>query len=132
MKIALVTEDGKTISQHFGRAPFYLIATIDDGQITSREMREMLGHAHFAGEPHEAETPGQPHGFGPAEQDRHVRMAQVIADCQVLICRGMGMGAYESMKELGIRPMVTDISGIDEALAAFIGGWLVDHTERLH
>ncbi len=104
MKIAVITDDGKTISQHFGQAPYYLVATIENGKIVDRELRDKLGHAHFAHEPHEVETPGQPHGFGQDAQDRHTRMAEAIADCQALLCRGMGMGAYESMKTLGIHP----------------------------
>ena len=65
MKIAAITDDGKTISQHFGRAAYYLVATVENGQIVDREMREKLGHSHFSNEPHEAGTPDQPHGFGP-------------------------------------------------------------------
>ena len=29
MKIAAVSEDGVTISQHFGRAPFYVVVTVE-------------------------------------------------------------------------------------------------------
>ena len=50
MKIAAVTEDSITISQHFGRAPMYLVVTVEDGRIVSRETRDKLGHAQFSGE----------------------------------------------------------------------------------
>lgn len=131
-KIAAITDDGKTISQHFGRAQYYLVSTVENGQIVKRELRDKLGHTHFATEPHEAEAHGQPHGFSPDSQDRHVRMAQAIADCQALLCRGMGMGAYESMKALNIRPVVTDIPEIDEAVKAYIEGKIIDYIDRLH
>jgi len=132
MKIAAITDDGKFISQHFGRAPYYLVLTIENEQIVNRELRAKLGHAHFANEPHEEDKPGQPHGFGPSAQDRHGRMAKAIADCQALLCRGMGAGAYESMRARNIQPVVTDISSIDEAARAFIEGRIVDRTDRLH
>lgn len=135
MKIAAVSEDGVTISQHFGRAPFYIVVTVEDGKIISREKRDKLGHAHFAGEPHAEETHGpdpRGHGFDPAAQNRHVRMAAAIADCQVLLARGMGAGAYQSMEQAGIRPIVTDISNIDAAVHAYLAGDIVDHAERLH
>jgi predicted Fe-Mo cluster-binding NifX family protein len=132
MKIAAITDDGRTISQHFGRAPYYLVATVENGQIIDRQMRDKLGHAHFANEPHEADQPGQPHGFGPAAQSRHVQMAEAIADCQALLCGGMGAGAYQSMQERGIQPVVTEIALIDEAIKAFIEGRIVDRTDRLH
>ena len=44
----------------------------------------------------------------------------------------MGAGAYESLRSANIRPMVTDISNIDDAVRAYLDGRLVDHTERLH
>jgi predicted Fe-Mo cluster-binding NifX family protein len=59
-------------------------------------------------------------------------MAAAIADCQVLLARGMGAGAYQSMEQAGIRPVITDIAEIDQAVQAYIEGRLVDHTELLH
>jgi predicted Fe-Mo cluster-binding NifX family protein len=130
-KVAAITDDGKTISQHFGRAGYYLVATIEDNQIVSCELREKLGHAQFANEAH-IEIPGQQHGMDAASHNKHLCMAQTIADCEALLCRGMGMGAYESMKAIGIRPVVTDIAVIDEALIVYINGGIVDHIDKLH
>jgi predicted Fe-Mo cluster-binding NifX family protein len=132
MKIAAITDDGKTISQHFGRAQYYLVATVENEQIVSRELREKLGHAQFASEPHPEEVPGQQHGMDPVSHDKHLRMTEAIMDCEALLCRGMGMGAYESMKTRGIRPIVTDIASIDEAVMAYVEGNIVDQVERLH
>jgi predicted Fe-Mo cluster-binding NifX family protein len=131
MKLAAITDDGHEISQHFGRAPYYLVLTIEEGKITQREMRDKLGHAQFGGEEHHDE-PGQPHGFGPHAHDRHLRMAEAIADCEVLLCGGMGRGAYQSLQARGIRPIVTDLTSIDEAVTAFVNGTLTDLTDRLH
>jgi len=132
MKIAAVSEDGTTISQHFGRAPFYVVVTVENNVIVSQEKRDKMGHAHFAGEPHaEGEDP-RGHGFDPAAQSRHASMAAAIADCQVLLARGMGAGAYESMRQANIQPVVTEIAAIDEAVQAYLAGELVDHTEKLH
>jgi predicted Fe-Mo cluster-binding NifX family protein len=133
MEIAFITDDGKTICQHFGRANFYAVLTIENGQIIRREMREKLSHKHFANEAHEhTNEPGLRHGFDPASQSRHGQMFQAIKDCDAVICRGMGAGAYESMKECGIRPIVTDVEAIDDAALAYASGSLVDHIEKLH
>ena len=132
MKIAAVSDDGITISQHFGRAAYYVVVTIQDNQIIAREKREKMGHAQFGGETHAEENDPRGHGFDPASQSRHTRMANAITDCQVLLARGMGAGAYDSMKAAGIRPIVTDIPSIDDAVQAYLAGTLVDHTERLH
>lgn len=136
MKIALITDGGKTISQHFGRAPYYLVLTIEEGKIVNQEMRNKLSHNQFSGQPHadaHAEEPhGAGHGLDAASHDKHISMAEAIADCQAILCGGMGMGAYESMRRLNIQPVVTDIQDIDTAAQAFIDGKLIDHTELLH
>jgi predicted Fe-Mo cluster-binding NifX family protein len=132
MKIAAITDDGKTISQHFGRAPYYLVVTVDNGQITNRELREKLGHAHFSNQPHPEEPADQPHGMDVFSHNKHVQMAEAIKGCEALLCRGMGRGAYESMQEMGIRPVVTDIITIDEAVMAYVQGNIVDQVDRLH
>jgi transcriptional regulator with XRE-family HTH domain/predicted Fe-Mo cluster-binding NifX family protein len=133
MKIAVISDDGKTISQHFGRATHYVVMTIEDGKIIGREMRNKMGHNQFSGEVH-TEEHDQPagHGMDTASHDRHASMAEVISDCKALICGGMGMGAYESMRRLNIQPVVTDLRDVDAAAQAFIDGKLVDHTEMLH
>lgn len=134
MKIAFVTEDGKTISRHFGRAPYYMVITIEDGKITHREMREKLGHHQFAGYHHEEHEHhhGAGHGMGAKSHDKHVSMAQAITDCEAVICGGMGTGAYESMRRLNIRPIVTELRDIEAAAQAYTSGTLTDHPEMLH
>lgn len=132
IKVAAITDDGITISQHFGRAAYYLVATIENGKIVDRELRSKLGHAHFANQPHSPEEHGQGHGMDAASHNKHLQMSDAIADCEALLCRGMGMGAYQSMQARGIRPVVTDIVGIDEAVKAYVEGNIVDQVERLH
>lgn len=133
MKIAAVSDDGVTISQHFGRALFYVVITVEEGQIIGREIREKMRHAHFAGEHHHGHgADPRGHGFDPAAQSRHARMIEAIADCDVLLARGMGTGAYESLRRAGIRPIITDIARIDDAVQAYLEGKLEDHPEWLH
>ena len=130
MKIAAVTEDGVTISQHFGRAPYYVVLTVEDGQVIGREQREKVAHGRGAdGHVH---VEGQAHGFDAASQDTHDRMAAPIADCQVLLARGMGAGAHASLQQAGIRSVITTIANIDEAALQAANGTIVDHQERLH
>ncbi len=132
MKIAVITDDGKTISRHFGRAPYYMVITIENGQIVHRELRDKLGHAQFRNQPHEADAPGQPHGMGAASHNKHLMMSDAIADCEALLCGGMGMGAYQSMVSRGIKPVVTDLWDIDQAVKAYAAGEIVDRVDLLH
>ena len=131
MKIAVITDDGKTISRHFGRARYYLVAEIENGAVINHEMRDKLGHFHFTKEGH-AHDEGQGHGLDAASHDKHNRMADAISDCETLICGGMGMGAYRSMQQFDIKPIVTDIPDVDTALQAYLAGLLEDRTDMLH
>jgi len=129
MKIAVVTEDGINVSQHFGRAPYYLVVDVEGGKITGRIQRPKTGHQHFAGH---GETAGARHGFDAASQARHASMIDTIADCQVVIAGGMGWGAYESLKNRSLEVVVTDVPKIDEAVNLYIQGKLPNLMERLH
>jgi predicted Fe-Mo cluster-binding NifX family protein len=131
MKIAAITEDGTTISQHFGRAPFYMVVTVEDGKIVSKETRAKTGHHTFAAH-HPDLAPDERHGYGAGSQVRHASMMETISDCQVLIAGGMGWGAYDSLKSLNIEPIVTDITSIDEAVKLYLVGKLPNLMERLH
>ncbi|MCL4465718.1 MAG: NifB/NifX family molybdenum-iron cluster-binding protein [Chloroflexi bacterium] len=132
MKIAAVTDDGMTICQHFGRAPLYVVVTVEDGKVVSKETRPKAGHHTFALEETHTEEPGQPHGYDAASQSKHAAMASNIADCQVLLAGGMGWGAYESLQSYKIEAVVTDVVGIDEAVAAYLDGSLPNLFDRLH
>ncbi len=134
MKIAAVSDDGATISEHFGRAALYVVVTVEDGRIVGRETREKLGHAQFSREGGDGVRDPDPrgHGFDPAARDRHARMAVAIGDCEVLLARGMGAGAHEGLRSAGIRPLVTDVADINAAVEAYLAGDLHDHVEKLH
>ncbi len=132
MKIAAISDDGVHISQHFGRAEMYVVLTVEDGQILAEETRPKLGHGAFVSQPHaELDAQGR-HGFGAGAQSRHQQMAEAIGDCDALIAGGMGWGAYESLKGYGIRPIVTDVTDIREAVSRLLAGDLPDLMERLH
>ena len=135
MKIAAITDDGETISQHFGRARYYKVYVVESGEIAGREMRDKMGHHDFAHEDdhaHEGRDDPRGHGFGAGAAARHTSMIEAVADCDVILVRGMGRGAYIAMEEAGITPIVTDIETIEEAVRAYVDGKITDHTELLH
>jgi predicted Fe-Mo cluster-binding NifX family protein len=144
MKIAVITDDGETISAHFGRAPYFSVYTIEDGAITARELRQKAGHDDFAGAEHEHEhehgehhehhgrDDPRGHGFGRGAGKRHTAMMTSITDCDVVLARGMGQGAYQSLKQAGIMPLTTDIRSVEAAVQAYLEGNIVDRPERRH
>jgi predicted Fe-Mo cluster-binding NifX family protein len=132
MKIAAISEDGTTISQHFGRAPYYVVLTVEDSKVVKIEKRDKAGHHTFAAGQHPDTAPGGRHGYDAGAQSKHAAMAQGIADCQVLIAGGMGWGAYESLKSRGIETVVTDVDNIEDAVKRYLEGKLPNLMERLH
>jgi len=130
MKIACVSDDGQTISAHFGRAQHYAVLTVEEGQIVARELRPKMGHQQYAHVEHVDEQGLR--GTDASSHSKHVSMAEAISDCEALLCGGMGYGAYQSMAQVGIKPVVTDLTEVDAAVLAYASGTLVDHTERLH
>jgi len=131
MRIAVISDDQATVSQHFGRAPLYVIVTVEAGKVVGRETRPKAGHHTFAPTEHRL-APGERHGYDAGSEAKHRTMAETIADCQVLVAGGMGLGAYESMKGNNIEPIVTNVRGIDEAVRLYLDGKLVNLMERLH
>ncbi|MFN2187347.1 MAG: NifB/NifX family molybdenum-iron cluster-binding protein [Candidatus Promineifilaceae bacterium] len=132
-KIAAVTDDGKSISQHFGRATKYVVVTVENSEIIGREIRDKAGHRQFhEHERHEHRQDERGHGYGRHSGEKHRIMFETITDCDFLLARGMGRGAYQGLEQYNIRPIVTDIPDIDSAVRAVIDGSIEDHQERLH
>lgn len=141
LRIAAVTDDGQTISAHFGRARAYLVCTVEDGRVVAEELREKAGHHTFAAggahdhqhghhDHHDHHAGG--HGTGPGAVARHAAMTEPVRDCAVVLACGMGRGAYLALQEAGLEPFVTSETRIAEAVRAYLAGELVNHTERLH
>ena len=132
MKIAVISEDGTNISQHFGRAPYYVVVTVEGSKIVSKETRAKTGHHTFAAHQPPDLAPGERHGYDAGAQVRHESMAEAISDCQVLLAGGMGWGAYEAMQSYNITPIITDVRDVDEAVQLYLDGKLTNLMERLH
>ena len=122
--IAFVTDDGSTISSHFGRAQYYEIFTLRDGKIADRTHVSKAGHHSFGPAAHD----GQGHDDGV----KHTTMTAPLTGVGVVVARGMGMGAQQHLIASGIQPILTEIHDIDEAVKHFLAGTLVNNPGRVH
>lgn len=121
-KIAFVTNNGTTISSHFGRARQYVIVTLNEGQVIDRMIVEKPfhqdhGHDHDAGQHH-----GHDHNAGQHHGHDHAAMLAPIADCVAVLTRGVGAGMEQHLRAAGIRPIRTTITAIDAGISAFLAG----------
>jgi predicted Fe-Mo cluster-binding NifX family protein len=120
--IAFVTDDGSTISSHFGRALFYEIVTLEGGKATDRRRVSKAGHHSFGPEAH-AEG---------AHEHKHAVMTAPLTGVAVLVARGMGMGAQQHLLGMGIEPILTELHTIDEAIEHYLAATLVHDARRVH
>lgn len=132
MKIAVVSDNGETISRHFGRARSYLVVTVEEGEVVARELRSKANHQDFADRQHEIRTPGTPRGFGSGSHDKHRAMTETISDCDFLIAGGMGQGAFSSLQAAGNETVMTDERDVSRAVERFVAGDLPNASDRLH
>jgi predicted Fe-Mo cluster-binding NifX family protein len=130
MKIAVVSDDGVYVSQHFGRAMLYVVATVENSKVVKKEHRPKVAHHHVIFSDIKAKRQGK-HGYDADSQSKHDQMFKSINDCQVLIAGGMGWGAYESMISYHIETIVTEINSINEAIGLYLTGKLPHQTNRL-
>lgn len=125
-KIAFATDDGSTISAHFGRAALYEVVEVANGQITGREEREKPSHQHQHA--HHVHS----HDDQPSHEDRHVKMTDAIQDCLYVVARGMGYGMYNHLQSLGKEAIITTTLNIESAAKGIIEGSIQNHVEKLH
>jgi predicted Fe-Mo cluster-binding NifX family protein len=131
MRIAVISDDRVSISQHLGKAPYAVVFTIEEGKVLAREERHKPGHHTFAAHSPEL-SPGERHGYDAGAEVRHDEIVQqAISDCQVVIAGGMGWGIYESLKARNIEPIATDVKDIDKAVELYLTGRLSHLKERL-
>ena len=99
MKIAIPTNDGTSISEHFGRSKGFLVYEVANGKIEKREFRENgMTHSHAQGD--------CAHGSHGAGGHSHAGILSALEDCQLVLCLGMGGRAADALEEVGINTML--------------------------
>lgn len=119
MKIAIASDDEKTISSHFGRTRGFVIFEVENANIMGREYRlnTFTGHARSR------------IGIEPAV-DSQVPILDALADCKAVIAHGMGRKIYDYLKQANIEAFITDETDVRKALELYIGGNLEDKPEQ--
>ena len=123
MKIAVPTNDGVSIAEHFGRSAGFLLFQTENDRITSREMKENTAqHTH-------AQSSCGNHAE-PAGAHDHTAILATLAGCDVVICAGMGWRAAEALKQAGVREVIVTRPGpVEERVEAYLKGELTGASE---
>lgn len=84
MKIAVASNNGKTVNLHFGDASCCLIFEVDVNQVNFVELRE------------KPRKPIKDHS------DRWKQSLELVNDCQVVLCSKIGLEPKEALQNEGI------------------------------
>jgi predicted Fe-Mo cluster-binding NifX family protein len=110
MRIAVASDDGITISEHFGRSEGFIIFDVTDNLATRVEKRTNTNH-------HEHAQGDCEHHNHEESHHSHESFLTALHDCQAVICRGMGRRAVMDLASKGIKPVITsqDVNAMDAA-----------------
>jgi predicted Fe-Mo cluster-binding NifX family protein len=129
VKIGIVSDDGKTIAGHLGRARGFIIYEVENGAVTKKSYLDntFTGHTgHRHGEGHTDDCGGEHHG----EHHGHGPVLQALAGCDAVISRGMGRRIYADLNAAGISAYVVDETDADRALELYLKEALVDRPDK--
>lgn len=121
MKVAVASDDGKTISSHFGRSKGFVVFEIEDGKILDKKYVPNTFTGHARGSHHE----------GLHHHDSHVSIIENLRDCEAVISHGMGRRLYDDLTSVGIKVYVTEKTDVDEAIELYIKRELRNASELL-
>lgn len=121
IKVALSSEDGKTVHQHFGRTTQFVICEIGDDGPRFLELRRNLPPCGTADDDDD-------NGHDETRMDRTVAL---VADCRAVICAQIGRGAVVRLAERGIQAFVIP-DFISSALTRLIASGALDEPVRLN
>ena len=127
MKIAVPTNDGVTMSHHFGRSASFLVFDVQGNSIKRCETRANDGRcSHGAEQSHGDECQNGTHNH--ADTHSHAGFVSTMADCQLVICSGIGDGARQAFEAGGIKVMLIgpDAGPAEKTVAAYLAGTLVE------
>lgn len=122
MKIAIATNDRKSVTGHLGRCRAFMVFEIEGEKIVHNEVRENVFTSHRLGEQ-------QHHHHGEGEGNCHTRLANGLKDCTYLISSGGGWRVVEDLKKHNITTLFTNEELIDNAVAKFMRGQLKDEVD---
>ncbi len=125
MRIAIPTDDGRTVANHFGRATYFMIVEIEDGKEVSRKLSENL-HAREHGN-HEHHGYGNGRGYGHEHEQghSHKEVFASVGEIEGVVAVRIGPHMFEDLKEKNIRIyLVRSGTSIDEVVSDMIAGKL--------
>ncbi len=112
MKIAVASQDKKSVTGHAGHCQKFWIYQTQDKEICNKQLLELPKEKSF-------------HNSFPREN-------HPLDDVKVLIAGGMGQGLVRRLEAKGIEGIVTKETDPDRAVAAYLDGSLITENADCH
>lgn len=124
MRIAVATDDNKTITGHVGRCLAFAIYDINGEVIERKEIRKNTFTLHRMENAQHRE-----HHHGEGQQHSHSSLIEGLKDCSVLLLSGGGWRLIEDLEKNSIKPFLTEEADIEIAVHKFAKGELVENKD---
>jgi len=109
-RVAIATADGVSVADHLARSTAFVIVELENQLVAGRSVRNRVSEAC----------------------GNHASFVDMVAGCGVVICGGIGTGAWNSLVASGIQPIVlAGAMSIDDALAGYLAGNLATTGDRV-
>lgn len=112
MKIAITSQNRKTITGHAGKCRKFWLFDIENSAVVNKELLELPIEQSF-----HSSAPGTPHP---------------LDDINVLITGGMGNGLVQRLAAKGIQGIITSETEPDKAVSALLAGTLKHEADKAH
>jgi len=96
MKVAIPTDDRKTVAEHFGRARYFWVAEVDKGAVHSEQLFENSDRHHGHGD--------------------HHGLVEILKDVDIVVCYNLGMRLHNHLAMSGIPVCMTRNSDIRQSI----------------
>lgn len=133
MKLALPTDDGKTVASHFGRAQYFLVVEIDGTKEISRKLVENL-HGRWHNDERHGAHHGESHRHNHSKahtnehhehRHGHDEVFASLGNIEGVIAVRIGPHMFEELKSKKISVYLVPVStSIDNAINSFTEGKL--------
>lgn len=123
MKIAVASDDGKLIAQHFGRTKGFLIYDIEHFAIKSSQyIANTFTHHHHGNHDEHEHHHGRTHS--------HTGILEALQGCGTVISRGMGRRLLDDFQNNNKQVFITDETDAEKAVQLLIEGKLVHQPNK--
>lgn len=118
MKIAIPSNDGTYLSQHFGRSSGFAIYEIQENRVINQEYRVNDFTGHVLGHHQQHQHQGENHDDHSGHS--HNGILHALRDCEIVIAGGMGRRLLDDLTGAGKKIYITSEPEISKVVERFI------------